>query len=49
MRKEKLGHLKTNGMIKENVAGKNIGWTKSLKVRRVTDALKATRDRDAKD
>ena len=31
MRKEKLGHLKTNGMIKENVAGKKYWMDKVAK------------------
>ena len=45
MRKEKLEHLRTTGRIEgKHSRGKDVGWTN--KVGRVTEALKATRNRD---
>ena len=47
MRREKLEHLVTIGMV-EGKRRKNVGWTnKVADVGQVTDLLKATRDRDA--
>ena len=46
MRKMKLEHLVTTGMIQGKNSRGMDGQTKWLGVRRVTDALKETRDQD---
>ena len=47
MRREKLEHLVTTGLI-EGKAARDVRWTnKLLKVGRVTDILTVMRDRDA--
>ena len=48
MRREKLEHLVTTGMIEGKQREKTLdGLTKWPKAGRVTETLKATRDRDA--